>query len=316
MPTRTSTLRNKLSIAITPGDPDGIGPEVTKKALKKLGDKYTRFVQFTIIGDASKLRGISPKHRVLPAPKTSSYFLPGFQSGWSIEVAAKLCLSKECDAMVTGPISKERLQRGGYLFNGHTDMLAKITQTPRVTMMLLNQHLRVALVTTHMAIKNVPGSLTQTTIERTILQVSDGMRSLFGIKKPKIAVLGLNPHAGESGLFGNEEKDSIEPAVSSTHAFGPFPADTFFALENAKSKKDRYDVVVGMYHDQVLIPVKLLDFSHTVNLTLGLPIIRTSVDHGTAFDIAGKNKANPDSMVAAIELAIELSLQKRKGKET
>ncbi|MCM0604819.1 MAG: 4-hydroxythreonine-4-phosphate dehydrogenase PdxA [Xanthomonadaceae bacterium] len=303
-----------MKIAITPGDPDGIGPEVTKKALARIQKKYKNQVSFLIIGNKEKLKGLSKNHSILAAPNTSSYFVPGFQAGWSIEVAAKLCLSGECAAMVTGPISKERLQKGGYHFNGHTDMLAAITQTKKVTMMLLNQHLRVALVTTHLALSAVSMSMSKEAISETIKQVYDGLKNLFGVKKPRIAILALNPHAGEAGLFGNEEIHIIVPAIDQKHSFGPFPADTFFALEMNKPKTKRFDAVVGMYHDQVLIPVKMLDFSKTVNLTLGLPIIRTSVDHGTAFDIAGKNRANPDSMVAAIELAIDLARRKRKEK--
>lgn len=297
-------VSKKPVICITPGDPDGIGPEVTKKALARIGKKYQKHVSFLVIGSKKALKGIPSHYSTLVAPETSSYFLPGFQSGWSIEVAAKLCLSGECAAMVTGPISKERLQKGGYLFSGHTDMLAAITGTEKVTMMLANRFLRVALVTTHVAINKVSNSLSSDAISKTIEQVREGLIHQFGIKKPKIAVLGLNPHAGEGGLFGLEERLHIEPAILKTKTEGPFPADTFFALEQLKPKNKRFDAVVGMYHDQVLIPVKMIDFSNTVNITLGLPIIRTSVDHGTAFDIAGKNKANPDSMVAAIETAI------------
>lgn len=314
MRTLISILQNKIKIAITPGDPDGIGPEVTIKALSKVYKKFKNRVSFIIIGNDKKLRPLTKDHTVVAAPSSSSYFNPGFQSGWSIETASKFCMSGECDAMVTGPISKERLQKGGYQFNGHTDMLAKLTNTDRVTMMLLNDQLRVALVTTHLAINSVSSAVTREAVLETSQQVYLGLKNLFGIKKPKVAVLALNPHAGEGGLFGREEIEVISPLIDNKKTFGPFPADTFFALEIGKTKKNRFDAVLGMYHDQVLIPVKMMDFSHTVNLTLGLPIIRTSVDHGTAFDIAGKNKANPDSMIAAIELAIDLAIRKRKEK--
>jgi len=301
-----------ITILITPGDPGGIGPEITFKALKSLYKKYSKQVRFVVIGDEFKNRTSKKFASIFPAPLESHLQLAGYQSGWSIEVACKLLLSGEANAMVTGPISKENLQKGGYYFSGHTELLASLCKTPKVTMMLANNQMRVTLVTTHTALKKVASQITQDSIEATLLQTQEGIKKLYGIKKPKVAVLGLNPHASDGGLFGNEEREMIAPAIKNMGASGPFPADTFFALEMSKKPKDRFDAVVGMYHDQALAPVKLIDFFKTVNITLGLPIIRTSVDHGTAFDIAGKNKADPSSMIAAIEAAILFSKNEKR----
>ncbi len=325
----------KKTLALTPGDPDGIGPEITWKMIrsknlekgitllcvgaeapfKKLGAPIERF-------DEKNPSHTPPKSRypfvwLLPAPESveTGRLLEGFQTGWSIEKATQLVRSQIASALVTGPISKERLQKGGYIYPGHTEFLASLCQSsgiiPPVTMMLANQQLRVSLVTTHIAHQKVSSSLTADKIVRAIQQTADGLTQFWGIQKPKIAVAALNPHAGESGLFGYEEINTIYPAILSAQNLpsqsfevsGPYAADTLFANHLLAKSKKRYDAIVCMYHDQGLIPVKLLDFHNTVNVTLGLPMIRTSVDHGVGFDIAGKGVANPSSLCAAVKLA-------------
>ncbi len=330
-----------LVLAVTPGDPDGIGPEVVSKTLKKYEAARRTSVRFLCVGaiepflklrfpfqpvslaqvQGNTLDWNSGRIFFLAAPSIHDKKAnPGFQSGWSIETATQLVLSGICNALVTGPISKERLQKGGYLFSGHTDFLATLCKSNE-TMMLANNQLRVSLVTVHLSLHSVSKQLTRAKIRKTAENTLFALKNWWGISKPKIAVLALNPHAGEAGLFGDEEKKVIQPEIlalsqkyKNQAVFqGPFPADTFFALENMRAKKDRFDAVIAMYHDQGLIPVKLLDFSNTVNITLGLPMIRTSVDHGVAFDIAGQNRADSSSFKAATDLAIQLVKIRHKG---
>ncbi len=331
-------------LAVTPGDPDGIGPEIVWKTLPKsppraqllcvgAREPFDRMgvpVREVSLDDLRPARGTlqAPASRtpyvwLLKAPSRAprGKLLPGYQSGWAIEQAVSLVQSGLCQALVTGPISKERLQKGGYLYPGHTELLAKLCKTPQVTMMLANDALRVTLVTTHLGIRGVSRALRQKDIEHTARQTIDSLRSWWGIRTPRVAILGLNPHAGEGGLFGREELDTIRPAIqalqksygSRARITGPHPADTFFAQHIGAPARERHDAVVCMYHDQGLIPVKLIDFARTVNVTLGLPILRTSVDHGTGFDIAGKGIADPSSFQAAVSLAIRISAQRRKG---
>lgn len=330
-------MRSPL-LVVTPGDPEGIGPEITEKVLKK--KLYPKGARLLIIGAESafkrkmglkrtSLETLSQDlesftgHLLLPAPKQalSGANLAGYQSGWSIETAVKLILSGVGSALVTGPICKENLQKGGYPFPGHTDFLAKLCGVERVTMMLANSKLRVTLVTVHVPLKDVPTVLSPARLEKTVEQTLKALKRDFGVRKPRIQVCGLNPHAGENGVLGREELDWIQPTIhrlktkwaSSATIEGPFPADTLFAKHIDSPKNKRADAIVGLYHDQALIPVKLLDFAHTVNITLGLPILRTSVDHGTAFDIAGKGIADPSSLSAALFEAARMShLRKKK----
>jgi 4-hydroxythreonine-4-phosphate dehydrogenase len=343
---------------ITPGDPDGIGPEITWKALKT-GDYLRRDIEILCVGarkpfdemgvkvvtlesteDLEKTVGApvlnEPFVWLLPAPtKAPSSFqgkknplLEGYQSGWSIQKATELVLSGVARAIVTGPISKERLQKGGFKYPGHTEMLADLCKTPKkrkngvvsggtpeVTMLLANDQLRVSLVTTHLGLKDVSRALSRKKIRLATTQTIDHLRAWWRIEKPRVAITALNPHAGESGLFGKEEIKTITPEIQAlqkhygdaAEILGPFPADTLFAKNQMAEEGARFDAVVCMYHDQGLIPVKLLDFRRTVNVTLGLPIVRTSVDHGVGFDIAKTGKADPSSLQAAIELAIQIS---------
>ncbi|MBC7693020.1 MAG: 4-hydroxythreonine-4-phosphate dehydrogenase PdxA [Methylotenera sp.] len=344
-------MAQKLILAVTPGDPQGIGPEIVWKAIQRHSKFFKNFAllcvgaekPFKKLGapiievDSSGFEYPDSKKPfvwLLPAPTKveNNAFLPGYQSGWSLETATRLVQIGIAQALVTGPISKERLQRGGYPYSGHTDFLADlcgkndITQelppavSPEVTMMLANDQLRISLVTTHISLKDVPSRLTAQALQRAVLHTADHLRNSLGIKNPRIAVAALNPHAGEEGLFGREEIEVITPellnlkkqARGKFKIFGPLPADTLFAKHILAPKKERYDAVVCMYHDQGLIPVKLLDFPHTVNVTLGLPIIRTSVDHGTGFDIAGKDMADPSSFISAVQLASEM-ISKKSG---
>lgn len=312
-------------LIVTPGDPDGVGPEIVWKVLSSPAfKKNPRSPYVLCVGARQPFERLGARIEDANAPvlahdkkgafvplKPAPVGGPGYQSGWSIETATKLILKNHADALVTGPISKARLQASGYLYSGHTDFLAKICKARHVTMMLANDHLRISLVTTHIGIGKVPQALSRSSIRRAVLHTAMGLTRYWGIHRPRIAVAALNPHAGEGGLFGLEEIRLISPAIRALQknpqrqfeVEGPFPADTLFAKHIMTSPKKRYDAVVCMYHDQGLIPVKLLDFPRTVNVTLGLPIIRTSVDHGVAFDIANRGVADPSSMAAAIDLA-------------
>jgi 4-hydroxythreonine-4-phosphate dehydrogenase len=208
------------------------------------------------------------------------------------------------DAMVTGPISKALMQKAGHFFEGHTQLIAHLTHSRDYVMMLAGERLRVALATIHCALTDVPSCLSEEEIYRTITITERALRRDFALEDPVIAVTALNPHAGEEGLFGTEEETIIQPAIERARregcrVEGPLPADTLFW----KAASGQYHAVVAMYHDQGLIPLKLLHFSDAVNITLGLPIIRTSVDHGTAYDIAGRGMADPSSLKAAIRMA-------------
>jgi 4-hydroxythreonine-4-phosphate dehydrogenase len=221
-------------------------------------------------------------------------------------------MSGVADAMATAPISKRVLQLAGHRYPGHTELLAELTGAGEVRMMLVSRRLRVILVTVHVPYTRVAGALTRERIEITIQLSHVALRRQFGVSNPRLAVAALNPHAGEEGIFGEEEKKVILPAIErarkrGVRAYGPFPADTVFH----QAVQGNYDAVVCMYHDQGLIPLKLLDFFGGAALTLGLPIVRTSVDHGTAYDIAGKNKADGSSMREAISLAARLARKKK-----
>ena len=221
--------------------------------------------------------------------------------------AVEMTRKKEIGAMVTCPINKDLMNRAGYRYEGHTQLISEMTGTDDYVMMLAGKKLRVALATIHCALKDVPSLLSEEIIRKTITITASALEQDFGLKKPCIAVAGLNPHAGESGMFGTEEEDIISPAIKRARdegwcVAGPLPPDTLFY----KAASGQFDAVVAMYHDQGLIPLKLLHFSDAVNVTLGLPIIRTSVDHGTAYDIAGSGKADPASLKSAIRMAVEI----------
>lgn len=319
-------------IAITMGDPGGIGPEVVVKALSS--EEIYEFCKPMVIGapgilkEAVKLSGSSFEVTGISAPtdselsknrievidiSSSEVFkknAPSAEAGRaavsSIRKAVDLALGNEVDAIITAPLSKESLKMAGYRWPGHTELLAELTGTDDFAMMFFSDKLKIVLCTIHLPLRDVPKILTEEIVYRSIRHAAN-ISGMLNINNPKIAVAGLNPHAGESGLFGNEEMDIITPAIEKASSeglpvSGPYPPDVIFH----KAYKGDFDIIVSMYHDQGLIPFKMLAFDTGVNVTLGLPIIRTSPDHGTAFDIAWKNKANPSSMIEAIKLASKL----------
>ncbi len=294
-------------LVITAGDPAGVGPELCNA----LAD--SRFADdIVVIGDN---RHFDNRLRVLdtpfPAPVTPG--TPDSRNAATLlaglEQAVRGCLDGEFAAMVTAPLAKNVIAESGAAFTGHTEFLAELTDTPLPVMMLVAGDLRVALASTHLPLRDVPAYLTAERLERVLRILDADLRDKFGIADPQIVVCGLNPHAGESGLLGDEEQRIITPVVErlrrgGMHLRGPLPADTAFTP--AAGDKD---AVLAMYHDQGLPVLKYAGFGHAVNVTLGLPIIRTSVDHGTAFDIAGQGKADAGSLLAAVSLAFELSDQ-------
>jgi 4-hydroxythreonine-4-phosphate dehydrogenase len=308
----------KPIIGITMGDPAGIGPEVIGKIL--LNKNINRICVPLVIGDKRFFVGennYSPFGKInildlknadpekIPVGKVSAQ--AGKASIEYIDKAVELIRSGAIQAMVTAPINKESVSLAGLKFPGHTEYLAHLTKTKKFAMMLAGGKIRVVLVTTHMSLRDVARNLSVNKIYEKILIANAGLIRWFGKKSPKIAVCSLNPHGGECGLFGGEEAEFIEPAIrkakkENIRVEGPFASDTLFV----KANQGMYDAVVVMYHDQGLIPLKMASFGNAVNITLGLPFIRTSVDHGTAFDIAGKGIAGKGSMEAAIRLATQI----------
>jgi 4-hydroxythreonine-4-phosphate dehydrogenase len=277
------------------GDPAGIGPEIAAKAMAALHDRIPlRFVA----GRAALASAIPGRPETTdPAAVIES-----------IRRAVELVQTGECAAVVTCPIAKKTLIDAGFAFPGHTEYLAALTHAPRAVMMLAVDGLRVVPVTVHVPLAQVPTLLTEDLIVVTGRITAAALRRDFAIPAPRLAIAGLNPHAGEGGALGGEEAAVIIPAIERLRAegiavTGPHPADTMFHA----AARARYDAALCMYHDQALIPLKTIDFDRGVNVTLGLPIVRTSPDHGTAFDIAGKGIASPASLIAAIELAAQLA---------
>ena len=285
----------KPRIAITVGDPAGIGPEIARRAAAD-----------------SRVRDVSEP--VLYGPPDGVTFSPGVLSADAGRAAYDTIIRAVGDvqdgtvsAIATAPISKEAFRLAGVPWAGHTDLIAHLTGARDVAMMFYADALRVVLATLHIPLADVARTLTAESLAATIALTARELPR-FGFANPRIAVAGLNPHAGEHGLFGTEEETAIRPAITACRTrgidvSGPFPADTLFV----RARRREFDVVVSCYHDQGLIPVKLLAFGHAVNVTLGLPFVRTSVDHGTAFDIAGRGIADPESMIAAVLLAARLT---------
>ena len=310
----------KKRIGITIGDINGIGPEITLKGIGRY--RWPADVEFVVFGDETLVRAqaqgmnlpVSRKIRfvdVKPSPQLTHLGKIRADAARladaAIRTAVSDCLSGELDAMVTAPISKEGFHKAGIHVPGHTELLAELTETKNFGMMLIGGGLRVMLVTRHLPIAEVAGALTQELIQEHI-ELTGAALKLFGIEDGKIGVCGLNPHAGDGGVLGTEEQTLINPAVHAARKKGlnvsnAVPADTIFY----EARRGDYDAVVAMYHDQGLGPLKMVGFDEGVNVTLGLPIIRTSPDHGTAFGISGKNEASPKSMKNAIALAIEMA---------
>jgi 4-hydroxythreonine-4-phosphate dehydrogenase len=317
-------------VAITMGEPGGVGPEVAVKAALGVKDICTPLIvgDKTVIEEALCMLKLPVRLSVTDEPAALGPDMlqiihtgpaGGYKKGGPSEAggrasvdavrrALELALAGRVDAMATAPISKEALRIAGFPWPGHTEMLAELTGTEDYAMMLMGGPLRVVLVTIHEALRDVPALVTRESVLRT-LRLALRAGRMLSIERPKIAVSGLNPHAGEAGLFGGEEAESIIPAIEKARAEGilaegPFPPDTVFW----RASRGEFDIVVSMYHDQGLIPLKLIAFETGVNVTVGLPVIRTSPDHGTAYEIAWKGKAEPSSMVEAVKAALNLRL--------
>lgn len=338
-----SRTKAKPILGITMGDPAGIGPEVIAKALAM--PAVHRLCRPIVIGSLpvmqKTMQWLRMPVKVIPV---SGHSLPGHRSGWlpvldplesplgrfplgtvakktgaasvafilkAVHLAQAGCL----DGIVTGPINKEAINLAGYQYPGHTELLADITKSKEVGMMIVGGPLKIMFVTTHVAIRQLPDSLSANMILRSIRLADRAMREYFGVPKPRIGVAALNPHGGEGGLFGEDERLNILPAARRARrmridASDPLPADTLFG----KAVRGEFDAVVAMYHDQGLIPLKMVAFGECVNLTVGLPIIRTSVDHGTAYDIVGKGVADCGSLIEAIKMAARLAEHHRTRK--
>lgn len=281
------------------GDPGGIGPEVIRKALAKIVEVPFRFV---VIGDKKVLGRVPFSVEVADVRYKSA----GEGSLKFLDKAIDLIRAGAADALVTAPLSKQAVSRYHQNFTGHTEYLAEAFGVTNFDMMFITPQARLTIVTRHVPLKKVPALITSKAVFASIALMSRTLKDRFKIRDPKIAVLGLNPHAGEGGLLGSEDIKKILPAIHKAkdqgiNAVGPLPADTFFAFQS------NFDGIIAMYHDQGLAPLKGLYMKELVNFTAGLPFVRTSPSHGTAFDIAGKNKADPSSMISAIKLACALS---------
>jgi 4-hydroxythreonine-4-phosphate dehydrogenase len=323
-------------VLITMGDPGGVGPEIIAKAfgtpgIRKtcvpivIGDTLIMAKALRLLRNPRKLREItSPDeaeksgrlihiinvNTMIPQaiPQKKPTAAGGDACVSYIRKAIELAMHKQVDGMVTAPISKEALKMAGFAWPGHTEILAELTRTRSYAMMLIGGPLRVILVTIHTALKNVPEMITAKKI-LGVIRLAKKACDMLNIRNPKIAVAGLNPHAGEAGIFGEEEITQIVPAIRQANregipVSGPYPPDTIFH----KAYQGEIDIVVCMYHDQGLIPLKMIAFDKGVNVTIGLPFVRTSPDHGTAYDIAWKGMANPSSMIEAIKLAVRLKI--------
>jgi 4-hydroxythreonine-4-phosphate dehydrogenase len=322
-------------IAITPGEPSGIGPDLVialamepwPAELVVIADPEMLRTRARQLGTSINIQPFAGQLAPEPGPPGQFKVLPEELGATAVPgqpdsananyVLACLrravagCIQQEFAAMVTGPVQKSVINQAGIPFTGHTEFLAEQTAAPQPVMLLVSGELRVALLTTHLALRDVPERITAERIRSTLWTLHDGLRQHFGISAPRIIVLGLNPHAGESGHLGSEEQDIIEPVLATLRAqgmqlSGPMSADTAFTPDHLCAT----DAVLAMYHDQGLPVLKHHGFGRSVNVTLGLPIIRTSVDHGTALDLAGTGRANPGSLRAALQLAIKIQARR------
>ncbi|MEX2515411.1 MAG: 4-hydroxythreonine-4-phosphate dehydrogenase PdxA [Gammaproteobacteria bacterium] len=324
-------------LALTPGEPAGVGPELAiRLAIHLAGQSQVKPVaaEIAVFADpdllqqradqlnlAIKIREYQPGTAAIPGtldvvpvqticsvtpgqpdPANASYVLE------TLNRAGQACLEKEFSALITGPVQKSVINDAGIAFSGHTEFLAKLCNVDKTVMLLSDGDLRVALATTHLPLRDVAAAITTASLRRSLEILHADLQRYFGLVKPRILVLGLNPHAGEGGHLGREEIEIITPVLNELREqgwqlSGPVPADTAFT----QTARSRYDAVLAMYHDQGLPVLKAGGFGHTVNITLGLPIIRTSVDHGTALDIAAQGCADPGSLLCAIDTAISMS---------
>lgn len=322
-------------LALTCGEPAGIGPEITAAAWLKA--REASLPAFFLLAAPGFLngRGVAAPVREIASPEEASGVFgdaipllpiagaqqarPGHPSAGtaelvvrSIETAVQLVLEGKASGVVTNPIQKSVLTKAGFAFPGHTEFLAYLcsedVEPPHPVMMLANEKLRAVPLTIHIPLSAVPGAVTADLLKRACRVVDADLRARFGVDQPHIAVAGLNPHAGEDGLIGTEDRDVLAPAIGELaeeglNVSGPYPADAMFR----DTARDGFDVAICMYHDQALLPVKTLGFHDSVNVTLGLPIVRTSPDHGTALDLAGTDQAKPDSLIAALKMAAEMA---------
>jgi 4-hydroxythreonine-4-phosphate dehydrogenase len=304
-------------ILITMGEPAGIGPEVAIAAFEHFGG-HIGARPLRLVGDpglfASHREHVIPTHaRVKATPGTLDVANADAVTE-AIELAVRACLKGDAAALVTAPINKAVLNEAGFPHPGHTEFLAALTGARRAVMMLASEKLRVVPLTIHLPVAEVPAAVSKQAVFETAEIILTALRRDFGILNPRLAVAGLNPHAGEEGMLGAEEEKIIAPAIAALKArgfavTGPLSADTLFHEEARRT----YDAALCMYHDQALIPIKTLSFWDGVNVTLGLPIVRTSPDHGTALDIAGTGKADPRSMIAAVKLAAAMADARSRG---
>ena len=308
---------------ISPGDPAGIGPEITLKALEKnkniqenfllAGDRnfYQHLISLNnldlnLVEENSQDNGVSFKH--FPLENKVSLGNPDINNAnYIIDIlsyGALGCLENEFKGLITGPVNKELINQSGFEFSGHTEFLADISNVKKVVMLLMNTKLKIALLTTHIPLSEVPSKISTKNLDETVSIIHEELKETWKIENPSICLLGLNPHAGEGGYIGHEEEEILKPFVSSSpkNVHGPISADTAFIENNI----NKYDVFLAMYHDQGLPVIKSLAFGNTLNVTLGLPFIRISVDHGTAYEIAGKNKADFSSMEEALKTSFSL----------
>ncbi len=321
-------MKNYPKILISPGDPSGIGYDILFDLAEiKFPAQIVIVASFNILKERAELLRkkinlvkVDIKRNNLPKLKKNDLLVHDITSSKKVSIGSPSikhapmiieslnlcidsCITREFDAMVTGPVQKNILLEYGEKFSGHTEYIAtKTGGTP--IMMLHSKNLKIALLTTHVPLKNVPSLISKDRIKNYIEIISSDLYEKFSIKKPRINICGLNPHAGEEGYIGKEEKEIISPAINDLkkrgyNVFGPYSADTIFARKDA-------DLILAMYHDQALPVIKTLGFGSIVNTTLGLPIVRTSVDHGTAIDIAGTNKADSSSLIAAIQASINI----------
>ncbi|HEU5169171.1 MAG TPA: 4-hydroxythreonine-4-phosphate dehydrogenase PdxA [Gemmatimonadales bacterium] len=308
-------------VAITLGDPRGIGPEIVARSLAQ-----PIAARIIVIGAEDQVAAIpAAEHLALgpwhagsgersggsPAEDRARAMRAGQLAGHAVERAVRLVQSGEADAIVTAPVHKHALHLAGFPYPGHTEWLAHLAGDVDTAMMLAAERLRVVLVTTHVALRDVPALVTLDRVVRTGRIAQRALRELWAIPAPRLALCALNPHAGESGLFGDEEERVLRPAAEQLGAAGPLPADTVFV----RALRGEFDAVLAPYHDVGMTAIKVAAFGRAVNVTLGLPFIRTSPDHGTAFDIAGQGKADASSMRAALELAVELAKRKVSTKQ-
>jgi len=296
-----------VRLAVTLGDPRGIGPEITRRALAQPLD-----AEIVLVGADDQMAGIPAAERVSvgawnqgsgDSDDQGRSLLAGRIAGHAIETAARLALTGRVDAIVTAPANKRALHLAGFPWPGHTEWLAHLAGDVPVAMMLASDRLRVVLVTTHVPLREVPSLLTTDGVVSVGQLTQAALRSWWNVAQPRLAVCALNPHAGEGGAFGDEDDRILAPAARRLGAAGPLPADTVFV----RALRGEFDAVLAPYHDVGMTAIKVASFGAAVNVTLGLPFPRTSPDHGTAFDIAGTGRADPSSMRRALELAVSLA---------